>query len=242
MTWGADFGETVPPAILKVTQKIGGVAAGAFSPNGQMVGFVYGLSGVRDGRLGHWSHMLAVRPEMQNRGIGRSLKDFQKEALLTRGIEVMYWTFDPLVARNANLNLNALGAQVDEYVEDMYGPPGRGPLDRVIGTDRFIIRWELVRKSREFRIPLLEKPSPAVANSHDEPVLNLLEADQVSVEVPEDIQTLKNDHPDKAEAWRAATREAFQHYLGAGYAIESFHRNESGRGGSYILVRSRAID
>jgi predicted GNAT superfamily acetyltransferase len=71
-TWGEGFKERVPPAILLVAQKIRGIAAGAFSVSGALVGFVFGLTGVRGGRLVHWSDMLAVRPERQGRGLGAS--------------------------------------------------------------------------------------------------------------------------------------------------------------------------
>ena len=43
-TWGAGFSEKVPAAILLVSEKTGGVAAGAFSPDGRLVGFIFGLS------------------------------------------------------------------------------------------------------------------------------------------------------------------------------------------------------
>ncbi|HSY82913.1 MAG TPA: hypothetical protein VK807_14175, partial [Gemmatimonadaceae bacterium] len=105
--------------------------AGAFDGDGPMLGFVFGVSGVIAGEIVHWSDMLAVHADARNRGIGRALKRFQRDAVLAMGIKTMYWTYDPLVARNAHLNLNVLGAQVTEYVPDMYGP----------GTDRFIVRW-----------------------------------------------------------------------------------------------------
>ena len=63
-TWGRHFRELVPPALLKVTQKVGGIAAGAFDHrDNSMVGFVFGLTGLQDGEPIHWSHMLAVAPE-----------------------------------------------------------------------------------------------------------------------------------------------------------------------------------
>src|ERR1022692_420960 len=56
--WGVDFADLVPAAILKVSQRIGGVTAGAFEPDGRLIGFVFGITGVEHGRLVHWSDML----------------------------------------------------------------------------------------------------------------------------------------------------------------------------------------
>ncbi|MGD2218255.1 MAG: GNAT family N-acetyltransferase, partial [Gemmatimonadales bacterium] len=120
-TWGEDFEECVPPSILQVSQKVGGVSAGAFDADGRLVGFVFGLSGVRHGRLAHWSDMLAVREELRGRGLGQRLKAYQLSQLLERGIEVAYWTYDPLEAGNANININRLSAFPVEYVPNMYG-------------------------------------------------------------------------------------------------------------------------
>ena len=76
-----------PLSILKISQKVGGIAAGAFAPDGRMLGFVFGLTGVRDGRLFHWSHMLAVDPEARDLGLGTRLKLYQRELLLPSGVE-----------------------------------------------------------------------------------------------------------------------------------------------------------
>ncbi|TVP76623.1 MAG: GNAT family N-acetyltransferase, partial [Gemmatimonadales bacterium] len=132
--WGAGFRERVPAAILGVARRLGGVVTGAFRGD-ELVGFVFGLTGIREGRPVHWSDMLAVRAEARGRGLGIALKEAQRDELLSRGVRVMEWTFDPLVARNAHLNLNRLGAAGVEYVVDAYGDSD-SPLHRGIGTDR----------------------------------------------------------------------------------------------------------
>ena len=107
-TWGQTFSDIVPTSMLQITGKMGGVVSGAFNDAGRLLGLVYGITGIRHGRLSHWSHMLAVRPEVRNSGVGQALKFHQRGLLRDLGVEVMYWTFDPLVARNAHLNLNRL--------------------------------------------------------------------------------------------------------------------------------------
>ena len=137
-TWGQHFNEVVPATILKITNRVGGIVAGAFH-EGRLVAFVYGITGLDRERLAHWSHMLAVRPEFRDLGIGRRLKEFQRDLLARRGVETILWSYDPLVARNAHLNLNRLGAHVDEYVVDMY--PATSSDLHAFGTDRFIVSW-----------------------------------------------------------------------------------------------------
>ena len=146
-TWGRTFSDVVPPSILKVTQRLGGVAAGAFADDGALVGFVYGITGWERGRPVHWSDMLAVRPEARNHGVGRALKEHQRRAVRELGVDVIYWTYDPLVARNAHLNLDVFGVRVVEYVEDMYGETD-SDLHRGIGTDRLIVAWDIAGGGR----------------------------------------------------------------------------------------------
>src|SRR5690348_5358085 len=139
-TWGEGFSDVVPAAILKVAQRIGGIVLGAFAPPKTLVGFVFGLTGVERGRLVHWSDMLAVRPEARNIGIGRRLKEEQRRVVRELGADVIYWTFDPLVGRNAHLNLNRLGVRISEYVVDMYGITD-SVLHGGVPTDRLIVAW-----------------------------------------------------------------------------------------------------
>src|SRR5215218_5492448 len=148
-TWGRSFSDIVPLSILKITQKAGGIAAGAFSPEGLLLGFVYGLTGYVDGRLFHWSHMLAVDRAARDLGLGTRLKLYQREILLPTGVEEVRWTFDPLEARNAHLNFNHLGAEVAEYVEEMYAGEEGSELFEGIGTDRFILSWKITSERVE---------------------------------------------------------------------------------------------
>src|SRR5687768_15021118 len=167
-TWGEQFSDGVPASILLVGQKIGGVTAGAFAAD-ELVGFVFGLTGIRDGRLVHWSDMLAVRPEYQNHGIGQRLKQYQREAVRALGVELMHWTFDPLVARNAHLNLNRLGADASEYVVDMYGAHTGSAL-HATGTDRFIVSWAVAQPARKRADDAGWRAAPVASDGDESPV------------------------------------------------------------------------
>jgi predicted GNAT superfamily acetyltransferase len=212
--WGVGD-ETIPAIMLVVSQKVGAVAAGAFDRRQRLVGCVFGLTGVRHRRLAHWSHMLAVRPGARNRGIGRLLKRYQRRRVLAQGVTTMYWTFDPLVARNAHFNLNRLGARVEEYVVDMYGSGRHSPVDRAIGTDRFIVRWDLKAARRRSPVP----------------------APTQRIEIPRDIHRLRDRDPDGAMGWRRATRRAFLSSMRKGLRVTGFEADPADGRCYYLLAR-----
>jgi predicted GNAT superfamily acetyltransferase len=235
-TWGRQYDDVVPVTILQITQKMGGIGAGAFTPDGRMIGFVYGVTGIKHGELAHWSHMLAVLPDYRDQGLGRRLKQHQRERLVRMGVEVMYWTYDPLVARNAHLNLNRLGATIDEYVADLYGDTG-SPLHS-FGTDRFVVRWVLApepagRTPEELaalkaRWSLGRSLNPG--GSLPDPDKEIGSADSLlRVEVPADIEVVLKHSLDEARRWRESTRRAFQSSLPQGFEVEGIYRAESGR-------------
>ena len=250
-TWGADYDDVVPPSVLNVAQKIGGVVAGAFEADGRMLGFVFGMVGVRDGRVIHWSDMLAVRADARDRGVGRQLKEFQRAAASASGATTMYWSCDPLVARNAHMNFNKLGVTVDDYIEDMYGA-SESDLHRGLGTDRFVVAWPLERAALARR-----QSSGAVADVSDARILNpdgrtpgaaalakLAAAPPpvLRVEIPLDIVSVRDAAPDQAVQWRASTRQAFQWLLANRSAVQSFVADAARARGWYLLARGAPAD
>ena len=248
-TWGATFSEVVPTAILKVSQRIGGVTAGAFDANGRMLGFVFGMTGVERGRLVHWSDMLAVRPEARNLGLGRRLKEYQRDTVLPLGVEVIYWTYDPLVARNAHLNLNRLGAHAAEYVPDMYGPQTDSALHRGLGTDRFVVAWPIAGKAaadapppltigpqEALDAPLLNSGAPVMARDFAE---DLFRAPVLRIEIPADIGRIQDESLERAAAWRADTRAAFLAAMQRSYRVTGLVREVSTDRCFYVLSHER---
>jgi predicted GNAT superfamily acetyltransferase len=236
--WGAGFRELVPPTILLVAQKLGGVCAGAFAADGRMLGFVFGMTGLRDGRLAHWSDMLAVRVEARGAHLGAHLKHYQRELVRAVGVEMMYWTFDPLVARNAHLNLNWLGASVVEYVPDMYGSHTGSPLHGSLPTDRFVMAWDLTRdeasRAEASRPGVLVNPSP----SNGVPAASAYpDAPVVRIAVPRDADA---ESPERRSIWRSVTREALTHYLTRGYDVVGFRRGTTADLPYYELAPRRA--
>ena len=248
--WGAGFSERVPAAILKVSQRIGGVTAGAFDENGDIVGFVFGMTGIENGELVHWSDMLAVRADLRDHGIGRILKEFQLRALLERGVARIYWTFDPLVARNAHLNFNRLNVDVAEYVINMYGSETDSVLHRGLGSDRFIVvrpvatgKGDVVPMERDRAhavaavgsgTRILNEVDPAgipavprLPKAPDEPVYRIA--------IPLDIERVQEADISLAARWRDTTRRAILWGLEHDYKIHGFYRDAEADSGFYVL-------
>jgi predicted GNAT superfamily acetyltransferase len=213
-TWGEGFSERIPTAILRVSQLIGGVSAGAFDGDGRMAGFVFGLTGVRNNELVHWSDMLAVREELRGQGIGEQLKQYQRDKVVALGVRSMLWTFDPIQAGNAHFNINHLGALPIEYVPDMYGNTG-SKLHGTMPTDRFIARWALDLPRRQ--------DSPEVEGVH--------------VEIPADFAAVRKEGQEVAMRWRLALRERMTEHLSIGHRVVAFRRPTDAPP-YYVLQRS----
>ncbi len=146
-TWGEDI--AVPAGLFVVAMHTGGQVIGAFAKDSAgnrdapvMVGFTLALAGLRAGRPFLHSHMTAVLTDYQDRGVGRSLKLFQRRDALKRGVALVEWTFDPLEIKNAHFNLASLGAVARRYLPNCYGVT-ESPLHAGLPTDRLVAEWWL---------------------------------------------------------------------------------------------------
>lgn len=247
-TWGREFADTVPASILLVSQRLGGISAGAFTGDGTLVGFVFGMTGVENGVVVHWSDMLAVRPEAQNLGIGRRLKEFQRRAVARLGARVIYWTYDPLVARNAHLNFNIFGVRAVEYARDMYGLATGSDLHRGIGTDRLVVAWpvaddaiaERQRETHAARDHSAYLDAPIVADvDHPDSLsgASVGTAPYLRIAIPLDISVLLTTSGARASQWRGATRMAFEAAMASGYQVAGFRVDAERDRGFYHLAR-----
>lgn len=256
--WGRSERDVVPLGQMIAARNVGGVLLGAFDRL-TLAGFAYGFPGIhRDAVVMH-SHMLGVSPSYRRRGLGVRLKFAQRERALARGLDVMTWTFDPLQAGNANLNLARLGALSDVYKINVYGEQGSSFLHRH-GTDRFFVSWLLDSPRVERRIERVAGDSETVADDDDEAREDLAraaslievgdddvprivdsdsEAPHLRIEIPRDINTIGAQRPELARAWRAATRLTFKRLVADGYVAREFFRPPEGSpaGGVYLLSR-----
>ena len=255
--WGPDS-EIVPASVLIASAKRGGILLGAFEPErgDRLAGFVWSMPGWRDGRPTHWSHMLGVRPDARGGAIGAALKIAQRERALTSKIELIEWTFDPLQALNAHLNMAQLGCTASTYRVNAYGEM-TSPLHDGTPTDRFVAEWwiatpHVVRRLAAFaergRRPLVRavdlRGTPSViATSAGSPWLECaatettLDAVRLLVPVPPRFSEMQQQARAIALAWRLATREIFTTYFTRGYRVVDFLLNRESGGGAYVLSR-----
>jgi len=177
--------EISPRRHLIVSRQAGGWTLGAFVGD-RLVGFVHHLVAVQSGEIAGYSHMMAVAPDYQNKGLGAQLKWAQRERALSEGRRLIKWTWEPMRARNAHFNLNRLGAIVEAYAENFYGidyVTGQAEQSEATGgidSDRMMANWRLdservAELSQGRAAPSLGRPVLAIAIPAD--WIALLKAD-----------------------------------------------------------------
>ena len=246
--WGPAYTDVVPVPILAVSVHTGGILIGAFDGD-RMIGFVYSLPGIKDGRATQWSHMAGVLSEYQSAGLGFQLKVLQRERVLSAGLDLVQWTYDPLQAMNAHLNFAKLGVVVEEYAVNIYGVSA-SPLHGGNPTDRFVAEWFVgdVRVEERLRgaaplAPVLtvepaNRAQPAGEWLQPAAVDLSIDAKRIGVEIPTGFTQMVADAPQLALEWRLTTRRIFTVYFARGYRVIEFFLDRPNRKGTYLLVNS----
>ena len=240
--WGpADIGGNRVVAML-TAQENGGHVFGAFAENGDLAGFAYSFAGLGpDGRLRLCSIMIAVDERFRNSGIGYRLKQAQRADGLSRGIEMITWTFDPLQRVNAALNIRRLGGIARSYRVNLYGT--FDGLNAGLETDRLVVEWWLRRHPRpsHWSTPRLAVPVSQVVADERTGFPRIaatdpdVDSDNLFLPIPPSLAELKRGDLPLAQDWRARTRELFRAYLDRGYVIVDFLTTGTWPG--YVLRR-----
>jgi len=252
--WGED-GEVVPASVLAASIKRGGILIGAYDGT-DLVGFVWSMPGWREGLSTQWSHMLGVRPGARGAHLGEALKIAQRERALAMPVDLVEWTFDPLQAQNAHLNMSVLGCVATTYRVNTYGEM-IGPLHRGTPTDRLVAEWWIRKPHVERRLAartaraagqiiarsaeVVQAPG-AITTRHSGKWLECIDADtsleapRVVVPIPPRFTEMQQQATDAALAWRLATREVFLAYLSRGYRVVDFLR--VAESGHYLLAEA----
>jgi predicted GNAT superfamily acetyltransferase len=219
--WNFTDSELIPLRMFVVADKVGGQVIGAFDAEA-MVGFALSVPGTRTGHVYLHSHMLAVRKEYRNGGLGRRMKLMQREDALARGIELIEWTFDPLEIKNAYLNIEKLGAIARRYNINQYGITS-SPLQGGLPSDRLIAEWWL--KSQRVQTLLATGKNPQISSEE-------------SISVPAEIYDWKAaaDSRGKAQHVQERNREEFLKAFAQGLAVLGYERDQASNG-KFLLGR-----
>jgi predicted GNAT superfamily acetyltransferase len=260
--WGSDAESVVPAHMLFSLASYGGHVLAAFDGD-KMVGVLIGFLGTAGdephrpamANLQIVSKRMVVLPEYRGQGIGYKLKKRQREIALRQGIRLITWTFDPLLATNAHLNIRKLGAIVNIYLEDYYGTTVESGLSKFGSSDRLLAEWWVTNRRVEERLngnrpeidlnQYLEAGTP-IANPS---VLNLAGyaiagenildpvGSLVLLEIPVNYESLAKYDGDQATIWRRQTRLLFQQLFATSFVITDFVRQEhEGRDRAFYLL------
>ncbi len=219
--WNFSDADLVPLRMFVVAEKIGGQVIGGFEGS-EMVGFALAVPGARGGRSYLHSHMLAVRKDYRNVGLGRRIKLFQREEALSRGFGLIEWTFDPLEIKNAYLNIEKLGAIARRYNINQYGITS-SPLQGGLPTDRLVAEWWLQSKSVVNLLQTGSKPS-----------LTILKTIAVPVQIYE--WKASPATKERAKEVQDSNREQFLKAFAEGLSVLGYERDARGNG-TFLLGR-----
>ena len=249
--WHGSETDVVPAHVFITAIHNGGLVLGAFR-DAELIGFVFGFPGLDftpDGpRPKHCSHMMGVKPGGRDSGVGFALKRAQWQMVRKQGIDHITWTYDPLLSRNAHLNIAKLGAVCNTYRRTEYGDMRDG-LNAGLPSDRFQVDWWVNTRRVERRLskgargplklddfakadlhpiytPLsrtLRQAQGGASNLLQPPEhFSPLEGRLLLAEIPSDFNTLKEVDFALARDWRFFSREVFETAFAAGYIITDF--------------------
>ena len=204
-TWAMDSGTEITPNLLQAMVHSGAYLSGAFIDE-KCVGAAFAFPATTEGLHLH-SHMTAVLDKYRDKGIGYSLKIDQWNWAKKNNYKEITWTFDPLVARNAKLNLIKLGVDISAYYPNFYGdmPDALNAGDE---SDRVMASWKVYG----------EQP---VAKSV---ITNPDKADTL-IKIPEDIVTIRSEDISENLKWRHKVREEFMRAFEKGGKVVGFSAN-----------------
>ncbi len=227
----------MPTSLQRALQDNGGLVLGAFADI-YLAGAAVSFLGWDGTTLYHYSHLLMVRPEYQNHHLGFRMKLFQREEVTKLGLAEIRWTFDPLLSRNAYLNVRRLGSVPRKYLPHYYGQMSDAA-NQGLETDRLLTAWSIASPAVEAR---LTSPAPSAADDRArfERSFRIVTTDQgesglriptaveeptgpsAHLEIPFDFAAVREHEPKSVRTWRHAVRDAFRAAFDAGYRVDDF--------------------
>jgi predicted GNAT superfamily acetyltransferase len=263
VVWHGSETDVVPLHLLITAVHNGGLLFGAFSEE-KLIGFVFGFPGLDftpDGpRPKHCSHMMGIHPDYRDGGVGFALKRAQWQMARRQGLDHITWTYDPLLSRNAYLNIAKLGAVCITYRRSEYGDMRDG-LNAGLPSDRFQVDWwintervrrrlgkrarptlKLTHAARSGLRPFYPLRADALGLVHPPEDVPLFESRLLMAEIPADFTALKAADFALARDWRFFTRELFELAFEKKYIVTDFifDKSEGAPRGFYVLTHGES--
>jgi len=238
--WQFEPMAVTPRHVFIAAARSGGLVLGAFDDQNNLAGFALSFRGERDQTPCLYSHLMGVLPTLQNQGIGYELKMAQRAFALENGLDSIVWTFDPMMARNACLNIQKLGGKIYRYIPNAYGSSDFKMYGDGFPTHRFELHWHVnaipsstsswALEERETLITLNDAGEPTIEHA----VLEGAKDKSVLLPIPGNHLEMRQSNPGLAHRWQDSVVAC------ASTLLESSHRIESFQGdlkkGSYLLV------
>ena len=204
-TWAMDAGTEITPNLLQAMIHSGAYLSGAFI-DGNCVGAAFAFPATTGGLHLH-SHMTAVIDKFRDKGIGHALKIDQYKWAKQNSYKEITWTFDPLVARNAKLNILKLGVDISAYYPNFYGDMP-DELNAGDESDRVMASLKVVG----------DAPTPRT-------VISTPDKSAVLIAIPEDIVMIRGKDLAENLRWRRSVRDEFVSVLARGGKVVGFSVN-----------------
>ena len=204
-TWAMDAGTEITPNLLQAMVHSGAYLSGAFV-DGNCVGAAFAFPATTGGLHLH-SHMTAVLDNFRDKGIGYALKVDQYKWAKQNNYKEITWTFDPLVARNAKLNILKLGVDISAYYPNFYGDMP-DELNAGDESDRVMASLKVVGDTPTSRS-----------------VISTPDKSAVLIAIPDDIVAIRGKDLAENLRWRRSVRDEFMGVLARGGKVIGFSAN-----------------
>jgi predicted GNAT superfamily acetyltransferase len=219
--WKNEDIDVMPVRLYQISKACNAPTLGAFTRSDRLVAFGHTTIALREGGPAYHSHMLAVEAGLRDQNLGYKIKLAQRQHALREGIGLIFWTFDPLISRNAHFNINKLGVVLRRYERNYYGQGVSTGFEPDIPTDRVIAEWWVAS----------DHVKSVLAGHHPKP-------DKVTaeIEIPDDINSIRAHSAMEHLEWRMRVREQFETQIAGGAVASGFLRDPESRTSRYLLT------
>ncbi len=232
----------------------GGLVLGArgseVPPAGPLAGALVDLHANVDGYPARHTVFRGVHPSARHLGIAQALRATERRIHRESAVDLVLWSMDPLRSIEGHLAFNKLGAIATGYARNVYGEV-HDHANTGLATDRLRVEWWIGSPRVESILDRGHQAPHYRLGIHEMGILTetrILKSgvrmltpfndtprtEHVLVEIPADLDRIREIDPAAAREWRLQSRAAFELLFESGYVGTGFV-HEGGR--SFHLFR-----